>query len=288
MSDGLLASAVGEAPASQWELRRRAPHTAIAPGLLRGYEGYADNRMRSADRHLPIAHIPVIIGFGAPMRIRGDGDSRSGGESHTAFVAGLYESPTVGETEGAGMGVQVDFMPLAAHALFGIPMHQLANRVVELDDIFGRDARDLVERLRAAPTWARRFDLIDAFLLPRLATACVSAEVSWAWARLAGAGGNASIGSLAAAIGWSRRHLVEKFREQAGLPPKAIARIMRFNRALSLLRSETAPRWTDVAYAAGYFDQAHMIRDFRTFAGATPTQLARTLDADSGTSIAAV
>ncbi len=272
-----------------FEVMRRAAHPAIAGALVRGYEGWVDRRRSGFDRHLPIPYIPVIIGFGAPMRIRADGAPDGSGDPHTTFVAGMYESPTVGEAMGQGMGVQIDFTPIAAHQFFGVPMHQLANRVVELDDVFGADARALVEQLQLAPTWTRRFELIDAFILLRMASSrAASPGVSWAWRRLSETHGGVSIGALAAELEWSRKHLIEKFREQVGLPPKAIARIMRFNLALRLVQRDAAPRWTEVAYAAGYYDQAHMIRDFREFAGATPTEFARAASVEAGTALAAI
>jgi AraC-like DNA-binding protein len=272
-----------------WDLKRRAPDPRIASALIRPYEGYVDRRTHAFDRHLPIAHVPVIIGFGAPMRIRGDGAPDGSGDAHTTFVAGLYESPTVGETVGQGMGVQVDFAPIAAHQFFGVPMHQLANRVVELDDVFGTEARTLVEQLQLAPTWTRRFELIDAFILPRMAVSrAASPGLVWAWRRLNETHGNVSIGALAAELGCSRKHLIEKFREQVGLPPKAVARVMRFNRSLALMRRAQDSRWVDIAYRAGYYDQAHMIRDFREFAGATPTEFARATAVEAGTALAAL
>ena len=84
------------------------------------------------------------------------------------------------------------------------------------------------------------------------------------------------IASLAERIGRSRRHLATRFREQVGLPPKTVARIFRFRRALELLGSGSG--FADVAYECGYFDQAHLNRDFRQFAGTSPGELARRLD----------
>ena len=77
------------------------------------------------------------------------------------------------------------------------------------------------------------------------------------------------IGALAEAIGCSRKHLVSQFRAQVGLPPKSVARILRFERAEKLL-SRSGARPLEVALACGYFDQSHLIRDFRELAGATP------------------
>jgi AraC-like DNA-binding protein len=276
------------APPFAGEVMRRRAHPAIAGSLIRGYEGYIDRRERGFDRHLPIALVPVIIGFGAPMRIRGDGDAGAG-EDHTTFVAGMFESPSSAESYGGGMGVQVDFAPIAARRFFGVPMHELANRTVELDEIFGAEARTLVDQLQAAPTWARRFELIDEFIVPRMTEQGESASgVAWAWHQLAASRGRAGIGALAAELGWSRRRLIEQFREHAGLAPKTIARIMRFNHALRVVQAPGTYAWADVAYRAGYYDQAHMIRDFRAFAGATPTEYARTLEIPAGASIAAI
>jgi AraC-like DNA-binding protein len=260
---------------------RRAAHPLVAAGLARGYKGYSDRRTSGTDTHLPFPNIPVIFGFGAPMHMRGDGTE------HTTFVAGMFESPSVGEMRGPGIGIQVDFTPIAAHRFLGVPMHELANRTVELDDIFGADARDLVDQLREAPSWTRRFALIDAFLIARMGEPEAATGVAWAWHRLAKTRGAASIGELASELGWSRRHLVEKFREEIGLPPKAVARIMRFTYARRMLERSPACAGAELAYRAGYYDQAHMIRDFREFAGATPAQLVRD-GASAGASIAAI
>ena len=262
-----------------FDVKRRSPDERIAGALVRGYEGYIDRREHGVDRHLPTTFIPVIIGFGSPMFIRDAAAPAAPAAPHTAFVAGMFEAPSVAEVAAGGRGVQVDFTPIAAYRFFGVPMHELANRIVDLPDVFGPSARTLVEQLQAAPTWARRFDLIDAFILPRLHEGPpISREVVHAWRRLALARGNLHIGELAAEAGWSRKHFIERFREHVGLPPKAVARIMRFNHALRLLQGAVDRRWVDVAHAAGYYDQAHMIRDFRQFAGVSPTEFARSAD----------
>ena len=93
----------------------------------------------------------------------------------------------------------------------------------------------------------------------------------WAWQQIVQSGGAVNIGSLAERIGWSRKHLITRFREQVGLPPKTYARVVRFNRALRMLDECTTPRWTEIALRSGYYDQAHLIRDFAQFAGTTPT-----------------
>jgi AraC-like DNA-binding protein len=97
-------------------------------------------------------------------------------------------------------------------------------------------------------------------------------EVVRAWRRLIAAGGGVEIGELAADVGWSRRHLSEKFRAEVGLTPKVAARVLRFERARHLLAMPTRPALAAVANACGYYDQAHFTREWTELAGCTPTR----------------
>ena len=86
--------------------------------------------------------------------------------------------------------------------------------------------------------------------------------------------GRASIGRLVEQTGWSHRRLIGAFRDQVGLAPKALARVLRFQRAASSLREGGRDRLADVAYDCGYYDQAHLNRDFPQFAATTPSEYA--------------
>ncbi|MGC1214073.1 MAG: helix-turn-helix domain-containing protein, partial [Micromonospora sp.] len=143
----------------------------------------------------------------------------------------------------------------------------------------------LRDRLAGTPDWPGRFALLDAALTDRLAVAgSVDARLARAW-RLLDSGGGAAVGALAGEVGWSRRHLAVQFRREFGLPPKTVARLLRFQRAYATLGREptaapvgpTGPDgWAERAVRFGYYDQSHLIRDFREFAGNTPTALAAT------------
>ncbi|MGH2587928.1 MAG: helix-turn-helix domain-containing protein, partial [Dehalococcoidia bacterium] len=157
------------------------------------------------------------------------------------------------------------------------------NRTVAFEDVFGPDARALLEQLRAAASWEARFSILDRALTARLAEApAPSTEVARAWCRLQRTNGCLDIGTLAAELGWSRKHLIARFREQIGLPPKTLARILRFNRAVRLLNRNDTMHWTAIAHDCGYYDQAHLIRDFRQFAGTTPGDFLRRRLPDGG------
>ena len=120
--------------------------------------------------------------------------------------------------------------------------------------------------------------MLDEILLRQVgARADVSPEVSWAWQQLLRQGGALPVSELAAGTGWSGRHLTSRFRAEIGLTPKGAARVIRFDRARRLLvrnLTEATPeyRLADLAAACGYFDQAHLAREFRVLAGCPPSQ----------------
>ena len=228
---------------------------------------------------MPWAGAVAIVCFGVPYTLDG--------EPFDAFVGGLSDRPILTEFVGAAGGVQVDFTPLGARRCLGLPMDELTNRVVALEDVLGPGAPLLVERLQEAPGWAERFALLDAALLRRVAAGPEPApEVAWTFRRLAAADGRLAIGPLAAEVGWSRRHLAARWRRDVGLGPKAVARVLRFEHARRLVREGRA--LADVAYECGYADQPHLNRDFRALAGATPREVTFVQDAAAAAALASL
>jgi AraC-like DNA-binding protein len=259
-----------DSPLGRWEMASRDPDARLR-GHVRDYLGYVETTPGPLRRReVPSADITLIISFGPAIAVSDPGGAVPS-STRTSFVAGLHDAPVLTEHAGHQHGVEVRLAPLAARRLFGVPMDALANRVVALEDLLGRDADLLVERLHDAPGWASRFDLLDEAIARRLEAARPAPlNVAWAWRRLHETHGNVTIGALAGELGCSRRHLAAQFREQVGVPPKLLARILRFDRVIALLRNAEPERWAEVAYACGYYDQAHFNRDFREFAGSTP------------------
>jgi AraC-like DNA-binding protein len=254
------------------EFVKRAPHPALAGAVLR-YTGYAERAPRPVRfRELPCTSVPLIIDLHAGWRV---GDARRPdrpAERLGSFVAGLTDGPVTVEHGGSARCLQVDLAPLAARRLLGLPMDELANRSVALEDVLGPAAGELVARAHEAPAWEDRFALLDRALAARLAGApAADPAVAWSMARLAD--GRAPIAALASELGWSHRRLIARFRDAVGLPPKRVARIMRFERLTALLAREPGADLARSAPACGYYDQAHLAREVRDLAGVTPTQL---------------
>jgi AraC-like DNA-binding protein len=187
-----------------------------------------------------------------------------------SFLAAMHDRFALAGATGPAECLEVKLTPIGAYLLLAVPMDELSNRTVALDDVLGAAADELAERLAAAPSWAERFAIVDTAFLVRLSRARAMAPgVVAAWTRLRRTHGCTDIGALAEELGWSRKHLIACFREHIGLPPKTVASILRFNRAVQLMDGQHIT-WGALALESGYYDQAHMIRDFRRFAGVTP------------------
>jgi len=270
-------------PLGEWELVGRGPDVRLR-AYVRGYEGYVETASSGPirRREVPWPGAVLIVNFGPAFRIADPRAAAGPGDYHS-FVAGLYDSYVLTESTGLSYCLQVNFTPIGAHLFFGLPMDEIANRVVHLEDVLNADTSRLSERLQERATWAERFALLDNLIATRVARSRPpSPGVLWAWDRLRLADRGNRIGDLAKELGWSRRRLIARFREQIGLPPKSLARIIRFHRVVRWLDRAREVRWAELAHRAGYYDQAHFNRDFRDLAGSTPGAFLRRRLPDGG------
>jgi AraC-like DNA-binding protein len=169
--------------------------------------------------------------------------------------------------------IQVRLSPVTAHALLGASSAELDGKVATLDDLWGRDASRIGERLRDTPSWEDRFAIIDAALTRRYeAGPSVDPETARAWERIVTSRGQVRIDELTAELGWSRKRLWARFRSHIGLAPKRAAMLARFDAAAHHLASGLGA--ARVAAELGYVDQSHLHRDVVTFTGQTPATVA--------------
>jgi AraC-like DNA-binding protein len=259
-----------------WELARAEPPAELRP-FIRRYEGFTEKSAAPlVRRELPSRDVVMIVNFGAPYDVSAPGQL---GTPHAgSFVAPLSSVPANVGFSGVAHCLQIDFTPLGAHRFLGLPLDELPPPAIGLGDLLGREGERLTAQLHDAGGWAERFDLLDAAIAGRLgATRAPSPSVEWAWAQLVRSDGTAPVGSLAERLGCSRRHLIAGFREQIGVPPKTAARIMRFEHATRAIRADPRGSLARVAADCGYYDQAHMNRDFRELAGMAPGTFAASI-----------
>jgi AraC-like DNA-binding protein len=189
------------------------------------------------------------------------------GQCLQALVGGLHTRAVLIRQDRVQEGLQLELDPLGVRTLFGVTAAELSGEVADLAE-FGLGS--LPERLRELPTWAERFTLLDDVLAARaVEPVAPPPELGEAWRRLRGADGRVRVADLAVEVGWSRRHLGERFRTELGLAPKQAARVLRFERAARLLRGGHLDL-AALAVECGFYDQAHLTNEWHALAGCTP------------------
>lgn len=223
-------------------------------------------------REFPGPQVVVIFEFGPSIRVFEVNSTEDAARHLGGFVAGVHDGFALTEHGGFQDGLQLNLTPIGARRVFGLPLSELTNQVVALRELLPKTHRNLAEELSELGDWDQRFDRVERFVEDALARHELCTEVvGWAMRRIMQDGGRTDIRALCRKLGYSSKHVVRLFRDQVGVPPKLLARIVRFDRLSERLRDERVPTWTALAAELGYYDQAHLVRDVRQFTGLAPT-----------------
>jgi len=233
-------------------------------------------RFQTADEYPRSAPYAVLPGPFPVMGFRVAGVLRVIRESDTELLApagmtGIQERPQSYEPLPRTRTVLVVLRPEAAFGLFGVPMDELVNRELALDQLLpARVARRATNRIADARTSAEAIGAVTSLLVQVAndARTHVHPAVIAAVSTILSSHGNARIERIASASSLSRRQIERLFRTQVGVSPKRLASLARF--AWAAARVSRAESLSRLAFDAGYSDQAHFVRDFRELAGVTP------------------
>ncbi|MGA8546697.1 MAG: helix-turn-helix transcriptional regulator [Mycobacterium sp.] len=238
-------------------------------------EFIGDWRSRQADywsRALPRGAVTVIFDVGQRQQLdfyAADGKTRL--VVPPAFITGSHTASYVSNIAADEPVMAVHFRPGGAFPFLGIPLGDLEDAYVGVDQVWGSGGRDLHERLIETSSAQARFQILEQFLLSRPSlTADRQPGVA---AALAAIENDPSIrmADIRHQVGMAAKRLIALFRAEVGLSPKAYARVRRLQAALRLLGAGPVGG-ARVAAEVGYFDQAHFVRDFESFTGMTPTR----------------
>jgi AraC-like DNA-binding protein len=187
------------------------------------------------------------------------------------LVCGAHSGFFVIETTGQASTIGVHFKPGGAFPFLG-PGGELRDALVPLESLWGAKAAEFSDSLLDAATAEARFRVLEQTLLAR-ATSLPGRHpaVAFALERFESVPRRLKVSDVARRSGLSQRLFIRAFDEEVGLTPKLFCRIQRFQRVLHLVENGRGAEWADVALGCGYFDQAHLINDFRAFSGVTPT-----------------
>jgi AraC-like DNA-binding protein len=171
------------------------------------------------------------------------------------------------------------FQPDGLQRLFSLPMQELTDIAGDAHSVLGSCMSRLWQVLGNLASFESRVRVVNEFLLPQAARSLPANGISKAVTYLVHAGGCSDIRMLADGVGLSARHFARRFLEHAGVSPKLFARIVRFQAALETKALCTGKSWTEIAHNFGYYDQMHMIHDFKQLAGGSPKEMLAHLEA---------
>jgi len=250
-------------------LRQKSPGNRLRPYVSRcswfDMAGWPPGRHRG----LPGAGVALVLSCSSPVVVRRPGQPDLAG---TATVAGLTTSPVEILHDGTQQGLQLELTPRGARVLLGVPAAVLADGVFSLEEVVGRRASELTDRLAETAGPGERAEALETVLTRWLTEESRPRAVDAVWHRLVSSCGAAPISVIAAEVGFGRRHLSQLVGAELGITPKTAARILRFDHARMCISSGRRSSLAQVAAACGYFDQAHLCHDWKRFAGCTPQE----------------
>ena len=225
-----------------------------------------------SERIAPTGSTVAAVVLGAPIRLTpgGGGASLSAEEG---FLIGPHDRPVLNEPQGETYCVGIVTRPVGCRPSFGLAPAALRGRVLDLTEAWPR-AVALRLALSSCHSPAEALDTVESTLrmsepFDRTAFARCEAAV-----KALSADPARPVADIAATLGVSHGHLDRQFTEQVGLSPRALARILRMRRLLDHIDVYETVTWADMATELGWFDQAHLIRDFRHYTGVTPAEYA--------------
>lgn len=257
-------------------MEQRARPVPALRGVVQAFESRVAD-LTEAVQTMPLPARPdqfIEIYLAEPYRVSADGGLPAVAPEIALVGPQSYRKVTL-HLSGQIRVFTIRFEPGGLHRLFGIPMQALVDEAAWAPDILGPVAQRLRVSVAAASSFAERVTAAEAWVGQALADAPPPDTVAWAARLVDRSLGRVRIDVLANRSGLSARQFSRRFIHQVGLPPKLYARTVRFNGLLAAREAAPWRRWTDLAHEAGYFDQAHFIRECRALAGDSPDRFFR-------------
>ncbi len=274
-----------ESPFGTWQVKSIEPPPHLAQFIETFWET-SGNVSYGYEKLLPGGCADFMINLGPPQMVL----DRAGGNiarTHTkAWLSGIHSAPLfAAPAHSAGVFrthfVGASLRPQGVKGIFGIDAIDVANRVFDVEDILGPGVVSIRDRVGESLTTMERFRLMADFLMS------VSEEHSrpvaqgaiWAMEQTLARSGDVQVAQLCKDLGVSRKHLNSMYKSCTGLSPKLYARLIRFKSLIDDIQNPEKS-WVHLAAVRGYFDQSHLIRDFKEFAGEPPVSLIESCSPD--------
>ena len=258
-----------------------APVTGPLDDLAGSMVGYRmSGQEPSLHRGVPSPSLTFIVNLDTPINVgthRG-ADADGSARMYDNILGGLHMHAAYLFQPDRQAGIQLEINPMRARAIFGVPAAELTELADDAASVLGDGLLRLRERLGNEPDWSVRFDALRTYLVDRASAAPSFAaprtEVAAAWRWMIEHRGCGRMDDLSRHVYLSGRQLTKLFHAELGVTPKAANRLVRFHVARERIQARAITgdlRLTDVAHSAGYYDHAHLTREFGAFMGCSPT-----------------
>lgn len=231
---------------------------------------YARGRVPYArERIAPTGSSVAVFVLGDPILETPDNGKGEGLSSERGFLIGPHTRPVINEPLGETQAVGIVTTPVGCETVLGVPPASIRARVVDLEAAWPA-ASELRRRLLESPSITETLDLIENALHRSYRPVPNVGRCERAVAMLQDRP-TRSIGDIAAELEISHSYLDREFTDIVGLSPRALARILRMRALLSAIDVAGGVEWAEMAFELGWFDQSHLIRDFKRHTGVTPS-----------------
>jgi AraC-like DNA-binding protein len=234
-------------------------------------KGSVNGKPDPPEQLLPDGCAELIFNLADPIaRIEGSRIIKAG---YRSYIVGQSRSAVHIQPLGAIHLFGVSFRAGGAYPFLRLPLNELTDQIIPLDLIWSEPASEIEDRIGNAGTISGRIRIVEDVLFQLLSNGQYSVDHSIVSGvrTIISSGGSIPINALANNFGIGRRRLEKNFARYVGISPKSLARIIRFQEIFHLVKDGTDFDWADAVFKCGYFDQAHLIKDFKAFCGRPPT-----------------
>ena len=244
------------------EYRERRPQPPLSSFVECFWALESDVPSPQPERILPDGCVELILNFGAQFSQHDDDEQRLQPRS---FVVGQMTGPILISPTGPVQLLGVRFHPGGTLPFLRVPLHEITDQVVDLGGLSSKLERELLSVTSQWSLLSEKMNAVEAFLTNQVLSTKEKSSLTMPAARIVETGGLVSVDQLASDAGISSRQLERRFLREVGLNPKLLGRIIRFQQVFRAV-AQCNSAWASVAIECGYYDQAHLIRDFNQFA----------------------
>ncbi len=230
-----------------------------------------ERRPYEKERVLPTGCVDLIFKLREDKSVRvfeNDSAKPIGG----AVVSGVYTRHFTIDTTQPSPTIGVHFKPAGAAPFLALPVSEVMDQHICLEELWGQQAGVMRERLTNAKSVASMFRILEQGLLERMAEPSHDFRVVTNAVDKFASSVTLNVNAVRESMGFSAKRFIRRFHEAVGITPKRFCRIQRFQTVLDRMLGDEPIQWVNVALDNGYFDQSHLIRDFREFSGVTPME----------------